>query len=399
MGTVLFYFYALWNPGKEDGETVTERVLITGGAGFIGSHLADELLEHDYHVRVMDCLDPQVHGPQAALPSYLHPEVEFVRGDVRDADAVVRALERVDRVVHLAAAVGVGQSMYELDHYTDVNSRGTAVLLKALLNRPVERLVTASSMSIYGEGAYRRQARPTAGLVLSAARTPDQLRAGAWELHDADGALLEPVPTSETKPPCLASVYALSKYDQECMSLMIGRAYRIPTLALRFFNVYGPRQSLSNPYTGVLAIFASRFLNRKPPMIFEDGLQRRDFVSVHDVARACRQALEAPASVEGVLNIGSGRSSTVLDIARAIQAALGSDIEPVITRTYRVGDIRHCFANVAQAEAALDYRPRVSLDAGIRDYVRWLDGQAARDHLDFAAAELETRGLTVHGKG
>jgi len=381
------------------GEVVTKRVLITGGAGFIGSHLADELLEHHYHVRVMDCLDPQVHGPQATLPAHLHPEVEFVHGDVRDADAVVQALERVDSVIHLAAAVGVGQSMYELDHYVDVNSRGTAVLLKALLSRPVERLVTASSMSIYGEGAYRRSARPAGGLILSAGRTPDQLRAGVWEPHDADGTPLEPVPTSETKPPCLASIYALSKYDQECMSLMIGRAYRIPTLALRFFNVYGPRQSLSNPYTGVLAIFASRYLNRKPPVIFEDGLQRRDFVSVYDVARACRLALEAPASVDGVFNIGSGRSSTVLDIARTIQAALGSDIEPVITRTYRVGDIRHCFADVAQAEAGLAYRPRVSLDTGIRDYVRWLDGQAALDHVERAAAELEARGLTLHGKG
>lgn len=376
-----------------------KRVLITGGAGFIGSHLADELLDHDYHVRVLDCLDPQVHGPQAAIPSWLHPGVEFVRGDVRDPEAVAHALERVDLVVHLAAAVGVGQSMYELDHYVDVNSRGTAVLLKALVGRPVERLVTASSMSIYGEGAYRRRGRVEAELVLSAARTPDQLRTGIWELHDADGTPLEPVPTAEGKPPCLASIYALSKYDQECMSLMMGRAYRMPTLALRFFNVYGPRQALSNPYTGVLAIFASRCLNRKPPMIFEDGLQRRDFVSVYDVARACRLALEAPAATEGVFNIGSGRSSTVLDIARTIQSALGSEIEPVITRTYRVGDIRHCFADVAAAQSGLGYRPRVTLEEGIRDYIGWLDGREAQDQVDRAAAELEARGLTLHGKG
>jgi len=378
---------------------VSKRVLITGGAGFIGSHLADDLLAHGYHVRVIDCLDAQVHGADAALPAYLHPEVEFVRGDVRDAGAVARALERVDTVVHLAAAVGVGQSMYQLDHYMDVNTRGTAILLQALLNRPVERLVVASSMSVYGEGAYRRRGVDGGAPVLSAARNPDRLRAGCWELSDGDGAPLDPVPTAETKPPCLASVYALSKYDQERLGLMIGRAYGIPTLALRFFNVYGPRQSLSNPYTGVLAIFASRYLNRKPPLIFEDGLQRRDFVSVYDVARACRLAIEAPAEIDGVFNIGSGRASTVREIADAIRVALGSDIDAVITGTYRVGDIRHCFADGSLAEAVLGYRPQVPLAAGIRDYVRWLDGQAAFDQVDRAAEELATRGLTLHGKG
>ena len=269
-----------------------QRVLITGGAGFIGSHLTDELLAAGHRVRVLDELAEQVHGPGRERPDYLDPDAELVVGDVRDAAAVERALRDVDVVFHLAARVGVGQSMYEPAEYTDTNNRGTAVLLEAMMRRhqarPFRKLVVASSMSVYGEGRYRDpDGRPHDRVE----RRRQDLAERRWEPRTASGETLSPLPTPEDKPPHLASLYALSKYDQERMCLMFGQAYEIPTVALRFFNVYGTRQALSNPYTGVLAIFASRLLNGRPPRIFEDGQQRRDFVHVSDVARACHLAL------------------------------------------------------------------------------------------------------------
>jgi dTDP-L-rhamnose 4-epimerase len=289
-----------------------KQILITGGAGFIGSHLADELLGLDYRVRALDNLSPQVHGHGVGRPDYLAPEVELMVGDVRDPETMRRALRGVDAVYHFASMVGVGQSMYEIRQYTEVNNLGTAVLLQELIERPVERLIVASSMSLYGEGLYRR---PGGAVTPEVNRTLEQLRAREWEPRDGNGGALTPTPTPETKAPSFASIYALSKYDQEQMCLMTGRAYGIPTVALRLFNVFGTRQALSNPYTGVLAIFASRLLNDMPPMIFEDGCQRRDFVSVNDVARACRLALEAPAAADKVINIGSGRNYTIRQVA------------------------------------------------------------------------------------
>ena len=371
------------------------RVLITGGAGFIGSHLADELLEQGYEVRALDDLSEQVHGPAADRPGYLHPDVELQRGDVRDPRAVRAALDGVDAVFHFAAVVGVGQSMYELARYTGVNNLGTAVLLEALIERPVGRLVVASSMSLYGEGLYRDAA---GRLVAGTERDREQLRRHDWELRDERGAVLTPLPTPETKAPSLSSLYALSKYDQERMALMIGRAYDIPTVALRFFNVYGTRQALSNPYTGVLAIFASRLLNGNPPLIFEDGRQRRDFVHVSDVARACRLALEAApqAARDQVLNVGSGRQYTVLEIARAMAEVMGrEEIEPEITGKYRVGDIRHCFADITLARRTLGYEPQMPLEQGLIELASWLEGQVAYDRVAEARAELAARGLTV----
>lgn len=368
------------------------RVLITGGAGFIGSHLADELIHRGHAVRAFDSLSPQVHGADAARPAYLHADVELQVGDVRDAAAVRRALDDVDVVYHFAAAVGVGQSMYELDHYTSTNSLGTAVLLEALIRRPVTRLIVASSMSIYGEGLYVDAQGRTTGEV---ERSADRLLASAWEPRDASGFPLRPVPTPETKRPSLASLYALTKYDQERMSLMIGRAYAIPTVALRFFNVYGTRQALSNPYTGVLAIFASRLLNDRPPLIFEDGLQRRDFVSVDDVTRACCLAMEVDAAAGQVFNVGSGQSHTVRDVAALLQACLGRDIEPDITGKFRVGDIRHCIADISLARTVLGYEPRVMLHEGLRELTEWLRHQTADDRVADASRELAVRGLTV----
>jgi dTDP-L-rhamnose 4-epimerase len=368
------------------------RILITGGAGFIGSHLADDLLRHGHEVRALDNLSPQVHGPDAVRPAYLNSQVELVRGDVRDAAAVGRALDGVDAVFHLAAVVGVGQSMYEIEQYTSTNNLGTAVLLQALIERPVERLVVASSMSLYGEGLYRS---PEGGLRPGAERGLEQLRAAEWELRDENGAVLVPVPTPETKAPSLSSVYALSKFDQERLCLMIGRAYNIPTVALRFFNVFGTRQALSNPYTGVLAIFAARLLNNNPPLIFEDGLQRRDFVSVYDVVQACRLALEVPEAAGSAFNVGSGQSYTVRDVAAMMGAILGKDIEPDVCGKYRVGDIRHCFADITLATATLGYQPRTMLEEGLVELAEWLQDQAADDRVAAASRELAARGLTV----
>jgi dTDP-L-rhamnose 4-epimerase len=372
-------------------EFLMKRVLITGGAGFIGSHLADDLLLHGYEVRVLDNLSEQVHATRRR-PAYLSREVELRIGDVRDPHAVRDALAKVDVVCHLAAAVGVGQSMYEIAEYTATNNLGTAVLLEELARHPVERLLVASSMSLYGEGLYRD---PGGRVRTAEARTLAQLRDRDWELRAADGSSLQPIPTPESKLPGLASVYALSKFDQEKLCLLVGQAYGIPTVALRFFNAYGPRQALSNPYTGVLAIFASRLLNGNAPLIFEDGKQLRDFVSVHDVVRGCRLALERDTGPAAVFNIGSGQPRSVLDVAREIGKALGREIPPLITGQYRVGDIRHCFADIGLARRELGYGPQVEFQDGLRELANWLEVQTATDRAVEARAELEQRGLTL----
>jgi dTDP-L-rhamnose 4-epimerase len=372
---------------------MAKRILITGGAGFVGSHVADELLDHGYSIRVLDNLSPQVHGESRARPDYLAEDVELMVGDVRDVSAVERALKGVDAVYHFAAAVGVGQSMYEISEYTSVNSLGTAVLLEQLVHHRVERLVVASSMSIYGEGMYRaKDGRAVAGKE----RTLDQLKKHEWELRDADGGPLEPVPTPEYKIPALPSVYAINKYDQERLCLTVARAYDIEAVGLRFFNIYGPRQALSNPYTGVLAIFASRYLNNQAPLINEDGHQCRDFVSVRDVARACRLALERPGIGGEVFNIGSGEHYSVRQVAAAMARALDCEhIVPEITGRYRMGDIRHCFADVSHAWTKLGYTAQVSFQDGLKDLAAWLEGKTAEDRVLQASQELASRGLTV----
>ena len=372
------------------------KALITGGAGFIGSHLADELLAQGYSVRVLDSLIEQVHGPGQGRPGYLDSEVELMVDDVTDRAAVRRSLEDVDVVFHLAARVGVGQSMYRIEDYTATNNLGTAILLECLAERPgrsIERLVVASSMSIYGEGLYR-----SAGgrLVDGVSRGRRQLEARRWEVLDDDGEALSPVPTPETKHPELSSVYALSKYDQERLALMVGEAYEIPAVALRFFNVYGTRQALSNPYTGVLAIFASRYLNGEPPLIFEDGYQQRDFVHVSDVAQACRLALETEEASGRVFNVASGRSYSVRGIAERLADVLGCEgVEPEVTGRYRVGDIRHCFADITLARQVLGYEPQVGLEEGLLELASWLEGQVASDRVSEARVELDSRGWTV----
>jgi dTDP-L-rhamnose 4-epimerase len=348
-----------------------KRALITGGAGFIGSHLADELLAHGYSVRVLDALIQQVHGADRARPCHLARDVELVVADIRDRDAVRAALHGVDVVFHFAARVGAGQSMYEVADYTSVNSAGTAVLLEALIEQPVRRLVVASSMTIYGEGLYRG---PGEQVELHVQRTADQLARGIWDPQGQDGRALTPVPTPESKPAALGSVYALTKYDQERMCLLVGQAYKMPTVALRLFNVYGPRQAL-----GVLAIFAARLLHNKRPLVFEDGRQRRDFVHVRDVATAARLALEVDAAAGHVFNIGSGEAVSVLEIAERMARLLGRDVAPEITGRHRAGDIRHCTADIGVARRVLGYRPTMELGAGLEQLAAWLVLQKAVD--------------------
>ena len=298
-------------------------------------------------------------------------------------------------MIHLAAAVGVGQSMYAPAAYTRDNDLGTAVLLEALAQRKgdIRRLVVASSMSVYGEGRYvDASGRP----VTEVSRSLEDLQADRWEPTDDHGRPLVPVPTDEGKPIDTSSVYALNKWVQERMSLMMGAAYGIPTTAFRFFNVYGPRQSLSNPYTGVMAIFAGRLLNGHPPLVFEDGEQQRDFVSVHDIADAVAFHTLDDDAPAGVFNLGSGEAVTVLDLASRLARVLGrSDLEPHITGEFRVGDIRHCFADITRAQQQLGYAPRVSQDDAIAELAGWLEGETADDRVDQAHAELRQRGLAV----
>lgn len=374
---------------------VGRKILVTGGAGFVGTHLVDALLTRGETVRVLDNLDPQVHGSDRQRPAWLSPEAELLEGDMRNPDVVNRAVRGVDVIYHLAAAVGVGQSMYQIAAYTATNTLGTAHLLQALVDREVEleRLVVASSMSIYGEGRYRR---PDGRDARVERRAADQLRRHDWELRDMDGVRLEPRPTDELKSLDPSSIYALTKADQERMTLQIGEAYGIPSVALRFFNIYGPRQALSNPYTGVAAIFSSRLLNGNRPLVFEDGEQSRDFVSVHDVVQALLLAGERPAAVGQVINVGSGQSITVRQVAETLARVLGVQIEPEITGRYRVGDIRHCFADISRARELLGYEPGVPLEEGMAELVGWLEEQERpQDGIQRHAAELAARGLTV----
>ncbi len=364
------------------------KVLVTGGAGFIGCHLSRALLAEGYEVRILDHFIEQVHGGTMPQDPVLR-SVEIVNADIRDAEAVAKALRGVDKVVHLAAEVGVGQSMYEIDRYVGVNDLGTAILLKALLAQPVQRLVVASSMSIYGEGLYKS----ADGRLIEEAQRP---KSGGWNPQDEDGVPLQPVPTPEWKRPVLSSVYAITKYTQERLCLNVLPAYGMESVALRMFNVFGAGQALSNPYTGVLAIFAARILNGQPPMIFEDGQQQRDFVHVEDIARAFVLALEVPQAAGGVFNVGSGEHRTVEEVALLLAESMGRrDLKPEFVGKARAGDIRHCFADLSNAERVLGFHPRRSLADGVPELAEWLTRQTATDRVLDARKELEARGLVA----
>jgi dTDP-L-rhamnose 4-epimerase len=370
-----------------------KKVLITGGAGFVGSHTADALLQAGHEVRIFDNLTSQVH--QGGVNSYIPKDAQFILGDVRNLAQISRAVRGVDVIFHCAAAVGVGQSMYQIADYTSTNNLGTANLLQAILDtrsKP-EKIVVASSMSIYGEGKYACHA---CGEIAPPARPVAQLQAKLWETTCPNcEETLTPVPTGEDKPLQCTSIYALSKKDQEEMTLLFGRVYEIPVVALRYFNIYGRRQSLSNPYTGVAAIFASRLLNRKAPVIFEDGQQMRDFVSVHDIVQANLLAMENSGGDGYAINIGSGNPVTIQEVACELRRALGLQLPVTITGKYRAGDVRHCFADINAATQLLGYSPHTTLQEGLDELAVWLESQQAEDKVEQALEQLNVHGLVA----
>lgn len=372
--------------------------LVTGGAGFIGRYLVEELTRSGHQVRVLDSLIEQVHGPSGSSQRHLSARmgfrnlgVELIVADLRDAAALDRALDGVDGVVHLAAEVGVGQSMYEVARYVGGNDFATATLLQALIERPVRRLVVASSMSVYGEGIYETEKGER---IRNARRRPADVKAGIWDPTCPSGERLICMATDETKNIDLASIYALTKYAQERSALIIGDAYPIEVVALRLFNVFGPGQALSYPYTGVLATFGARLMHGERPLIFEDGAQRRDFVHVRDVAHAFHLALTAPGVAGEVVNIGSGRSYRIADVARLLADAMGvPDLHPKILMQARAGDVRHCFADITKAHDLLGFVPRHTLEQSLAEMAAWIAEAEAADHGEDARRQLETFGL------
>jgi dTDP-L-rhamnose 4-epimerase len=374
------------------------KVLVTGGAGFIGSHVVDLLLAHGHQVSVLDNLDPQVHGPGVLEPRHIlghlrSGAVEFRRADVTDRKAMESALEGAESVVHLAATVGVGQSMYEPHYYVHTNATGSGLLLDIVAHRPqrVGKLVVASSMSLYGEGAF---ACAACGGSVPGERTPARLEAGRWEVPCAIcGADLLPRPTPESKPAEIASVYAATKKHQEDLFISFGRAWRIPTVALRFFNVYGPRQSLRNPYTGVAAIFLSRLRSGRPPLVFEDGGQSRDFIEVRDVAAAVVRAVEFEGEGQYVFNVGAGRPTTVAEVAAALARGLGLNLAPEYLGKFRAGDVRHCFSDPSRARAMLGFEARYTLEEGLPALIEWCRHEEVQDDVERSLKELADRRL------
>jgi dTDP-L-rhamnose 4-epimerase len=369
------------------------RLLITGGAGFIGSHTADALIAQGDDVRVLDVLDPQVHGREALRPKYLNSEVDLVRADVRDEETLERQLEWADAVFHFAAQTGVGQSMYQVRAYLDSNVMGTAALLEVLARRTVtiERLVLASSRAVYGEGSYRCT---NCGVVHPDARSPASLRAGLWELTcPRCAADIVAIPTSEDESARPASVYALSKLTQEQACLVVGAAYDIPTVVLRYFNVFGPRQAPGNPYTGIITTFSNVVRSGRTPEVFEDGEESRDFVYVSDVVKANLLAMKVDGVAGMTFNVGSGERTTLYEVATAIAEELDGH-EPVVTQKFRVGDVRHCFADIGRSRTILGYEPTVSFRAGLRRLVAEGMDVAAEDLSVVAEQELRARGLS-----
>lgn len=370
---------------------MTKKILVTGGAGFIGSFLVDKLVEQGHSVRILDNLDEQVH--QGKMPDYLNKKAEFMKGDVRNTEDLKKALADIETVFHEAAAVGVGQSMYQINYYVDVNTLGTANLLDFIVNKKndVKKIIVASSMSTYGEGSYECG---KCGRVRPPLRPVEQMEKKEFELKcPRCGKATKPVPIDEEAKQVCNSIYAITKKDQEGMVLNIGKSYGIPAVALRYFNVYGPRQSLSNPYTGVAAIFLSRIKNDNPPIVYEDGLQTRDFISVHDIVQANMLAMESRNADYEVFNVGTGKPIAIKKIAEILARLYGKDIKPNITNNFRKGDIRHCFADISKIQAKLDFEPKVSFEEGMKELIAWSRGAKAEDKFEKAAKELKDKGL------
>ncbi len=367
------------------------KILVTGGMGFIGSHLVDALVRDGHAVRVFDSLEEQVHNHKK--PEYLNKDAEYIIANVTERDKLKKAIKGVEIIFHEAAAVGVGQSMYQISKYIKDNTYGTANLLDILINERhnVKKLIVASSMSIYGEGAYICSECEDIAPKL---RSEEQLKVGDWQIHCSYcSGIAKPVPTKEDKPLVPTSIYAFSKRHQEEICLLIGKTYKIPTIALRYFNAYGPRQALSNPYTGVCAIFSARIKNDHRPIIYEDGLQTRDFIHVTDIANANLLVMGNPKADYKAFNVGSGKPVSILEIAKVLTKLHRKHIEPKIVNKYRAGDIRHCFADISAIES-LGFHPRVNFTEGMRGLVNWSKTITAEDKIEAANRELEIRGLT-----
>lgn len=371
---------------------MSKRILVTGGAGFIGSFLVDRLVILGHQVTVFDNLESQVHVG-GKRPKYLNPQSKFIQGDVRDYDVLLEALQNIEVVFHEAAAVGVGQSNYEIKRYMDVNAGGTANLLDAIVNHklPIQKILTTSSMTAYGEGMYHCNQH---GDMKADLRSWEQMEQKDWQIHCPKcNQPIAPLPTPETAPQPCNSVYALSKKTQEDMLHLVGKIYQIPITTLRCFNVYGPRQSLSNPYTGVTAIFISRLKNHKTPVVYEDGDQSRDFVSVHDVVNALVMSMDTPKSDYQICNIGSGKPTSIKNVATTLAKLLGEGSIPEISQTPRKNDIRHCFADISKAKEILGWEPKVSLEQGMKELIAWSVKEESSDDFDKATQELKAKGI------
>lgn len=371
-----------------------KRILVTGGAGFIGSHIVDRLVKRGYEVIVFDNLDPQVHQEQT-IPEYLSKKITFLQGDVTNQEQFYDALSRdIDVVYHEAAAVGVGQSMYEISHYMKTNAMGTAHLLNFIANEKhhIKKIIVAASMSSYGEGMYTCK---QCGIVRPHLRTEEDVTSGQWEpVCPTCKGTITPIPTTEDAVQYCNSIYAIGKKLQEDMVMNIAQAYNIPAVALRYYNVYGPRQSLSNPYTGVAAIFMSRIKAGNRPIIYEDGLQTRDFISVYDIAEANILALESEKANFQRFNVGSGVPLTITSIAETLAKIFGrEDISPDIQHKFRKGDVRHCYADISKIQTLLGWNPSISFEEGMRDYIEWARTQESEDLFDKAAQELKEKKL------
>jgi dTDP-L-rhamnose 4-epimerase len=367
------------------------KILVTGGCGFIGSHLVDKLVEEGNRVKVYDMLEPQVH--LGRKPGYLNSHAEYIFADLRSKEKLKKALGNTEVIFHLAAQVGVGQSMYQIEKYISHNVEGTAVLLDLLVNgkNKVKKLIVASSMSIYGEGAYRCK---VCGIVYPYPRSTPQLKKRKWEMRCPKCKRgTSDIPTREDKPLLPTSIYATTKRSQEEMCLEVGTAYKIPTVALRYFNVYGPRQSLSNPYTGVAAIFLSRVKNNQPPLIFEDGRQSRDFIYVSDLVDANLLAMRKKEADYDFFNVGTGNPHSILDIASTIVSLCYKDLKPVVLNRFRAGDIRHCYADAAKIKDKLGFKPRITFQEGMKKLILWSEKEKAVDLTGKAQQELKKRGL------
>ncbi|NHJ20052.1 MAG: NAD-dependent epimerase/dehydratase family protein [Candidatus Lokiarchaeota archaeon] len=374
---------------------MSKEILVIGGAGFIGSHLVDKLLEKNHVVTVYDSLESQVHGNISTPPPYLSENIKFIKDDIRNQKELLKSLEDIEVIVNLAAMVGVGQSMYQIDKYVDINVLGTARLLDLLVNKPndVRKVIVASSMSTYGEGAYLCE---DCGEVNPELRKTPQLERGDWEMNcPICGKKAKPIPTDENKPQDCTSIYALTKKEQEKMSLLVGETYGINTTALRLFNVYGSRQSLSNPYTGVCAIFSSSLLCGNPPTIFEDGEQTRDFIHINDICQSFLLSMEKPLAKNEIFNVGAGKPISILNVAKKLAEYINPQIKPIITNQFRPGDIRHCVSDISKISSKLGFNPEYSFDDGMKELIQWVRLQEGKieDKSSLALKELKNKGL------